>query len=228
MLVSPPPRLLVVAHGTRSEAGSDTTTAFVDAVRAARPELRVDLCFLDVGDPTLAAALADAPAVPTVVVPLLLSTGYHVQQDIPAAVAGHPGVVVARHLGPDELLVDALVERLAAARRGPVVITLLVGAGSRRPEAAEELRAAGKLLAARLGRPVEVTTLGDDLVGRIRDLSRPAEVAAYLLTEGRFAEDIRAAARAAGGDVPVSAPIGAHPALVELVLRRYAQALGGQ
>src|SRR5690242_20109424 len=108
---SQPPRLLVVAHGTRSAAGSATTSEVVAAVARARPGLQVDLCFLDVVQPTLTQAL-DATAATTVVVPLLLSTGYHVRQDIPAAVSGRAQVRVARHLGPHPLLADALADRL--------------------------------------------------------------------------------------------------------------------
>src|SRR4051812_42119016 len=93
------PRLLAVAHGTASPAGARTTTRLVDAVRAARPDVAVQLCFLDVVDPRLPAALAGLGDATAVVVPVLLSTGYHVRADIPAAVADHPSVRVARHLG---------------------------------------------------------------------------------------------------------------------------------
>src|SRR4051812_47031522 len=106
------PRLLVVAHGTASVAGAATTARLVDAVRAVRPPVEADLCFLDVASPRLSETLAAMDERPTVVVPLLLSTGYHVQADIPSIVAPHLAVRVARHLGPHPLLVEALVDRL--------------------------------------------------------------------------------------------------------------------
>jgi sirohydrochlorin ferrochelatase len=214
-------RLLVVAHGTTSPAGAATTRNLVRAVAAARPGLEVELCFLDVDHPRLADALGDEP---TVAVPLLLSTGYHVQTDIPAAVAGHPRTRVARHLGPDPLLVDALVDRLPD--HDPAAATVLVGTGSSRDEAAAELAAAGRLLADRLGTPVQVATMADDLPQLFASLPGPARVATYLLAEGRFAETLLRAAADAGGDIRVAAPIGVHPALVELVLARYEQARG--
>src|SRR3954452_10662882 len=105
------PRLLVVAHGTASAAGSATTARLVDEVRVARPSIAVDLCFLDVVDPRLPDVLDDRP---TVVVPALLSTGFRVQTAIPAAAAPHPATRVARHLGPDDRLVTALIDRLGA------------------------------------------------------------------------------------------------------------------
>jgi sirohydrochlorin ferrochelatase len=206
-------RLLIVAHGTASAAGSATTDRLVDAVRAARPGTTVDLAFLDVAHPRLPGVLDERP---TIAVPLLLSTGYHVQSDIPAAVAPYPAVRVARHLGPHPLLVDALVDRLPPGD-GAVV---LVGAGSSRPEARAELDETGRLLAQRLGQPVAVRTMADDLP-RVLAERAPVRVATYLLTEGRFVDTLRAAADGSG---PVAEPLGVHPALVRLVWERFDEA----
>jgi sirohydrochlorin ferrochelatase len=217
------PTLLVAAHGTSSRAGSATTAALVDAAAAARPDVDVSLCFLDVAAPRLANALAGPR--PTVVVPLLLSTGFHVLVDIPAAVAGHPEVRVARHLGPDALVIDALLDRLATVRGAAAVsTTVLAGAGSSNPAAADELASAAQLLAERLGRPVEVLALGQDFRTRLSGLAAPVEVATYLLADGQFAACLRAAAAAADVHI-VADPIGVHPALVTLVLARYDEAL---
>ena len=221
--ISAPPNLLVAAHGTRSAAGSATTAALVAAVAAARPDVAVSLCFLDVATPRLADALGTDPP-PTVLVPLLLSTGFHVLEDIPAVVGRRPQVQVARHLGPDPLVVDVLVDRLDAARAsGAVATTVLVGAGSSQPGAAEDLTRAGGQLAARLGRAVSVLTLGEDVRARLAGAPAPVEVATYLLAEGQFVDALRAAA---AGVATVADPIGVHPALVTLLLARYDAALG--
>lgn len=209
----PKPRLLVVAHGTASAAGSATTQRLVAAVRDARPNTTVDLCFLDVGTPRLPDALDERP---TVAVPLLLSTGYHVQTDIPAAVAAHPNIRVARHLGAHPLLVEALVDRLGPLR--PTATVALVGVGSSRPEASDELAEAGRLLAARLSRPVTVLTLAEDVRAALTALRAPVRVATYLLAEGQFLSSLY---DAAAGVASVADPIGAHPALVRLVWERY-------
>jgi sirohydrochlorin ferrochelatase len=211
------PRLLVVAHGTASAAGSATTSRLVDAVRGTRPTSAVDLCFLDVVDPRLPDVLDDRP---TVVVPLLLSTGYHVQTDIPAAVRPHPQVRVARHLGPDPLLVEALADRLGPVAPGDSVV--LVGAGSSRPEAAAELAEMGRLLGGRLSRAVRVLTLAEDVRGALSAVAAPVRVAAYLLADGQFVTSLR---QAADGLATVADPIGVHPSLVQLVWRRYDEAL---
>jgi len=209
------PRLLLVAHGTASPAGSATTARLVDALRAARPTIPVDLCFLDVVAPRLPDVLDDRP---TVLVPLLLSTGYHVQTDIPAAVAAFPAVRVARHLGPDDRLVDALVDRLGPVPGAARIV--LVGAGSRRPEARAELDETARRLGAALRRDVAVFTMGDDLRAAFAERA-PVVVATYLLAEGQFVDTLEAAADGLGTVAP---PLGVHPALVELVWQRYDEA----
>jgi sirohydrochlorin ferrochelatase len=213
----PSPRLLVVAHGTASAEGSATTARLVDAIRASRPDVPVDLCFLDVVEPRLADVLDERP---TVVVPLLLSTGYHVQTDIPQAVAGHPAVRVARHLGPDPLLAEALHDRLPRAPHDGMVA--LVAAGSSRPDAAADLAGMARLLADRIGLPVEALTLAGDVRAGLAMLAQPLRVATYLLTEGQFVTSVQAAA---AGLAPVAEPLGVHPALVRLVWQRYDEAM---
>ena len=216
-------RLLVAAHGTRSAAGTATTHALVAALAAARPAVRVDLGFLDVASPSLADALDARAGEDVVVVPLLLSAGYHVRTDIPAVVAGRRGVRVAAHLGPDPAVIDAVLDRLVQARsaeRGAA--TVIAAVPSSHPEANADVATAADLLAERLGRRVGVLPLGRDIVNAVAELPQPVEVAVYLLAEGGFLSSLRAAVAGRG---VVAEPIGVHPALVELVWARYEAAL---
>jgi sirohydrochlorin ferrochelatase len=214
--------LLVAAHGTRSETGSATTRAVVAAVAAARPDLRVELCFLDVGTPSLRDAL-DSRTDDIVVVPLLLSAGYHVVTDIPAAAAGRANVRVSPHLGPHPLVLQAVAERLAdAAGSVPGASTFLAAVPSSHAVAGAEVRQAADGLAVIVGRPVSILTLGSAAPATLEASPKPVEIATYLLAEGTFLDDLRAAAVDLG---VVAEPIGVHPALVELVLARYAQTL---
>lgn len=218
------PVLLVAAHGTRSDEGTATTHALVDAVRARANGVDVRLCFLDVATPSLADALDELGRRPTVVVPLQLSAGYHVHTDIPPVVAGRDTVRVTEHLGPDPLLITALAERLEQARgdAAPAASTVLAGVGSSRASARADLELAAARLAERLGRPVEVLAVDDTARDRLARLPRPVEVAAWLLAPGTFEVSLR---RAAAGLARVSEPMGTHPALVELILARYRAAL---
>ncbi len=213
------PVLVLAMHGTASPAGAATTERIAAAVQAARPSTAVRLCYLDVAAPRLAEVLASLGG-PAVVVPGLLSTGYHVQTDIPTVVATYPEVRTAAHLGPDPLVIDALVEQLAETPGGASLA--LVGVGSSRPDAYTELAAAGRLLGERLGRRVHVDTVASGLKNRLRTMRAPVQVATYLLAEGQFADAVQDAVAGIG---VATAPIGAHPALVRLVWARYDAAL---
>ena len=235
------PPLVAVAHGSRDPAGQRTVEELLDVVRARRPGIDVRVAYVQNADPALPqvlaglAGLAAVPAHPSakgaVVVPLLLSRGYHVAVDIARAVAAHGGTVTPP-LGPDPLLTEALAGRLAEAgvpARAPVV---LAAAGSSDPSAAADVEAQAAELAERRGAPV-VAAYASALAPAVADavrLLRPAgtagapsvgvAVATYLLAPGRFANSVRACAVEAGATW-VSDPLGAHPALADLVLRRH-------
>jgi sirohydrochlorin ferrochelatase len=213
---------LLAAHGTRSPAGTATSRALLAAVAAARPHVAVRLCFLDVAAPSLAEALDDLDGTDVVVVPLLLSAGYHVTADIPAVVHGHDRARVARHLGPDPAVVEALVRRLAeAGGTGASGTTALAAIASSRASANDEVATAADGLSRRLGRPVRVLPLDGAVGPALAALPQPVEVAVYLLAEGGFLDVLHA-----GGAAVVAAPIGVHPAVVDLVWSRYDEVAG--
>jgi sirohydrochlorin ferrochelatase len=201
--------LLIAAHGTRSEAGHQTISDLVEAVRAARPDIRVEVGYLDVLTPTFPDALAGLDG-PVVVVPGLLSVGYHVTHDIPAAVGSRSDVRVTRHLGPSPLLTRALAARLREAGSSGAVT--LVATGSSDPLAASETDQAAWLLSHALRRPVTARALTDDS-------PIDGDAAAYLLAEGVFYDK---ATRLTTG--VISRPLGVHPAVVELIWQRYDEA----
>lgn len=217
------PTLLLAAHGTASSVGAATLASIASAVAAARPSVPVGLCFLDVASPSLSTALAGL-AGPVVVVPLLLSSGYHVLTDIPSVVARFAAVRVARHLGPDPVLADVLASRLAALPgSGAVRSTALVCVGSTRGAARDEVSAMAALLAARVGRPVSVVPLFGDVRAALAARDGPVSVATYLIAEGAFLGGLRAAVSGLG---EMTEPFGPDPALVDLVLQRYDEAVG--
>lgn len=178
--------LVGTSHGTDDPAGQAAVRALLDGVRAARPELDVREAFVDVQQPEVGEVLASAveDAGTAVVVPLLLSTGYHVRHDIAQAVAAvraavgtgsdtatpdpaasdaaAPGVsvaVAAEPLGPHPLLVDILADRYAAAEAAhgpfrPDDAVVLAAAGSSVAAAATAVEEVTSALAQRLGRPV--------------------------------------------------------------------------
>ena len=229
------PALVAASHGTSDAAGRAAVAALVAAVRGAATGVAVEDAFVDVQQPDVASVLDRlGEAHHAVVVPLLLSAGYHVHVDLARAVArASSGPLLAAALGPDDRLVDVLAIRLAEAGLRSDDRLVLAAAGSSDVRAVDDCRDVGRRLAARLERPVAVGFLSAarpsvaDAIARTRathPVSRVV-VASYLLAPGYFHE----LAVAAGGDV-TTAPIlradaAPAPSLVGLVLDRYAEAV---
>jgi sirohydrochlorin ferrochelatase len=240
-----PPVLLVCAHGTRSAAGAAQVSALVDEVAARRPGLAVRAAYVDVQQPHLPTALAALDGSEVVVVPLLLSAGFHVHVDIRQAVqAAGDRVRAAGALGPDPALVTVLAERLAAAitpvggagsgggtgggavRADHVVVA---AAGSSDAQAVADVERTGRDLAAALGVPVgagylsaAAPTVAEAVAAARTAGARTVAIATYLLAPGFFADRLAEA----GADL-VTAPLLPHPALADLVLRRYDETAAG-
>lgn len=116
------PPLVIAAHGTRDPAGAAAAFGLTDRVRALLPDVPTGVGFVELTEPGIAEAVADAAAgSPTgglVVVPLMLGSGGHVRRDIPEAIeAGRarvPGstVAYAPHLGPDPALRSITLARI--------------------------------------------------------------------------------------------------------------------
>ncbi len=226
--VSTAPALLAISHGTSSPAGQAAVAALVDAVARRLPDVTVRLGHVDVQQPDVAASLDAIPAgLPVVIVPLLLSAGYHVRVDLIQQTAGRD-VVIAPAMGPDPRLVDALLARLEPLSPGPDDALVLAVAGSSDDRANEDCREIGRMLGARLGRKVTVGFLAaaDPRVDAAVARAAPAGpgrviVADYLLAPGYF-HDL--AVRMAG-IAPVAPPLLGDDeppaALVDIVIDRY-------
>ncbi|MDX6739956.1 sirohydrochlorin chelatase [Actinocorallia sp. A-T 12471] len=218
--------LLGVAHGTRDPSGAATVRALLALVRAARPELAVAEAYAENARPSVAAAVGALAPGPLVAVPLLLGRGFHVHVDIPAQLTGAGAhAVVSRPLGPHAELTRALVDRLGEGARADAVV--LGAAGSTDPRGVADVRTAARMLGRRLGREVPFGFVGgpgprlDDVVAAARaGGARNVAVASYLLAPGFFQGRLVAT----GADL-VGPPLGAHPAIASLILRRYDEAL---
>lgn len=117
--------LVIAAHGTRIEEGQQQCRALIDRVRRMLPDVRVLDCYVELDEPTIADAVTDALETDAdksaVVVPLMIGTGSHVEEDIPEGfgagietVAGSR-VTYAPHLGPDPRMISAVCQRISAA-----------------------------------------------------------------------------------------------------------------
>ncbi len=243
------PALVGISHGTSSSEGRAAVRALHEAVTAAVAERAsragaeaggrapsVRLGHVDVEQPDVPATLATLePGEPAVVVPLLLSAGYHVHVDLTEAVADAADrtVALAGALGPDDKLAAVLARRLDEAGVRDDDAVVLSVAGSSDGRAVRDCRDMAKRLAAACGRDIRLGFLSAaspllvDAIAEAREDAPGARVvvASYLLAPGYF-QDL---AEAAGADV-VSAPLLVPDApvpgeLVDIVLDRYDAAL---
>lgn len=249
--------LLLVGHGTRDPAGVED---FAALVRRTRDRLAITTTgavptgggFIELSAPPLTHAVEQLWAQGhrhLAAVPLVLVGAGHAKGDIPAALARErlrrPGLSYAygRPLGPHPILLDLLAQRIDAAldgapRAGTTV--LLVGRGSRDPDANAEIVKTGRLLWEGRGYDgVETSFVSlaapgvPDGLDRARRLgARRVVVAPYLLFRGVLPDRARdqAAQWAAGQralDVRVADVLGDCDPLAELVVQRYHEALGG-
>jgi len=220
--------LIAAAHGTADPRGIREVHALVRLMAVQRPELPMSLGFVDVDVPAL-PALVDrvvADSNEAVVVPLLLSSGYHTAVDIAGEANRRPTqVYAARALGPDPALADVLVDRLAACvNLRSIDRVVLAAAGSSDRRALLDCSSTAAMLAERLGRPVEIGYIsgaGERLPQVLARSTGRVAVATYLLAPGFFADRVRRIA----GELPVSDPLGADPRIATLALRRYDAAL---
>lgn len=222
--------LVAAAHGTADPRGIREVHALVRLMAGLRPSVPVSLGFVDVDVPAL-PGLVDrvvADGNQAVVVPLLLSSGYHTAVDIAREARRRPyRVQAASALGPDPVLADVLVDRLlACAELESVDRVVMAAAGSSDRRALLDCSATAALLAERIDRPVEVGYVSGagERLGSVLERTRGAgrstdrvAVATYLLAPGFFADRVRRLA----GDLPVSAPLGADPRIAALALHRY-------
>ena len=224
--------LVACSHGTRSPAGRTVIARIRAALAVAVPDAAVREAYVDVEQPEVAEVVAEAASRgPVVVLPLLLSTGFHTSVDIAAAVAPHPGAVAAEPLGPDGHLVRALRDRLAAVSGGdaghrPGDHVVLAAAGSTDTAAARAVERMRDLLSARL--PAPVTTgygagcapgLPEAVAAARAAGARRVIAASYVLAPGHFAGLVHRA----GADL-VSAPLGDHPEVIAVAAQRYREA----
>lgn len=250
------PPLLIVGHGTRSDAGVAEFTRLVGQVRdrAAGRVPAVDGGFIELARPSVAEAITGLvpPGTgpwPIVAVPLVLTAAGHGKGDIPAALARelvrHPGLSYSygRPLGPHPVLQDILAARIDAALAGAPrrdAHVVLAARGSTDPDANAEVAKVARLLWEGRGYAgVEFCfiSLAEPSVPAALERAvllgaRHIVVAPYFLFPGVLPDRVVAQSRefAAGHRglrVDVAGLIGACGELTGLVLERYDEALHG-
>jgi len=221
--------MIACAHGTNNAQGQERINELRAQIATLRPGLSMLEAYVDVQEPALPDVVAGVPdGVCAVVVPLLLTVGYHVQVDIAQAVQGRPGFLAAAPLGPDARLAGLLHDRLGELPAGWGIV--LAAAGSSRPEAAEAIEVLAADLAVR--RPQRILAAYGasaepsvpEAVAQLRAAGAPGvAIASYLLAPGYFHDQLAAA----GADF-VSEPLLPSGLLAQLALEHFDRALASR
>jgi sirohydrochlorin ferrochelatase len=228
-MIRPVTRLIGVAHGTRDPRGPLVIDEIMSLVSAGLPEVAVQTAYVELNEPSLGDALADLDG-QAVVVPLLLSRGFHLRHDVPSVVArSRRDVTIAPGLGPDARLASVLQRRLLEAGVAASTAVVMIAAGSRDPSSLPDLRRAESLLSGRRPGPVRFATLSGcgptvaEVTADLRALGHESPAASpYLLAPGHFHELARSVARDNGIDT-IAEVLGGHDLIAELVIDRYHQ-----
>nr|WP_218652693.1 CbiX/SirB N-terminal domain-containing protein [Paenarthrobacter nitroguajacolicus] len=223
------PVLIACAHGTRNAEGQAAIRRVMAEIETLRPGLRVVEAYVDVQEPELGGVVEGLPeGTAAVVVPLLLSTGFHIKVDVPKAIKSRPEVVAAKPLGPDPRLAELLTTHLRAAGLQENDGVLLAAAGSSLPDGSVDSEEQARLLGELLPNKVRVAygasaqpTVPDGVASLRAELAADGGtgrvfIASYLLATGYFHDQLAKA----GADI-VSAPLLPSTVLAEIALERY-------
>ncbi|MCJ0892959.1 sirohydrochlorin chelatase [Rhodococcus sp. ARC_M5] len=236
--------LIAVAHGSRDPRSGAMIHRAVDVLRRRRPDLEVRVAFLDLTEPGVEQVVEQLTAAGherVVAVPMLLGKAFHAKVDLPAlldsARTRHPrvSIVQADVLGDDTLLIDAVRDRITdtgAALNDPTVGIALAAVGSSVAPANQRTRVIAEKLLAGTGWAGAVTCFATsvspsptDAVTQLRSMGADRIVVApWFLAPGLLTDRIEASV-AGLPNVVHAEVIGAHPALADLVSRRYDSAV---
>ena len=212
--------VIATSHGTDSVAGREAITLireqikFLLAQRNDGVEYRVHAAYVDVESPSVDDAAASLPNdEPCVIVPILLSTGFHTQVDLrrAARASGIERIVIAESLGPDSRLARLARTRLEEVGWTPENGSVVVqgAAGSSRADGRADMERAAELLSEALGTQVQHGFIAsiDPKFHEVVAEHQPKFAATYLLAEGFFSGKMRRDAASTGLPVKVAAPL---------------------
>jgi sirohydrochlorin cobaltochelatase len=246
------PALLIVGHGSRDPRGAREFHELVALVRECNPALSVEGGFIELSRPPISECvnrLAEGGVRNIAAVPLMLLAAGHAKDDIPATLVrekmSHPevGFEYGRALGIRPELLELMDEKISATvpeEEKEETAVLVVGRGSSDPDANSDLFKVSRLFYE--GRPypmVETAFVSmtppsvHEGLERLKRLgAKKIAVFSYFLFTGVLEERIRNQSEEFIGENPGRAIsyagyFGPHEKVVDLVMDRYREAVGG-
>lgn len=238
---------IFISHGSRSEQGNNVFVSFIEKVIVHGKIENASYGFLEKASPTIFEAVETSilqGAEEVTVVPVLLLPGIHANVDIPAELERikqkYPKVKVfyGDPLGVNETALEIVLDRLRnqGFSDSQSDTVLLVGHGSREPNAEREFAKLGSTLQGKIQSSVEtsyITTYpfyGDQLMA-----CRPSKkvfVVPYLLYSGGFIAKIEETVNKFRKANPANQfllckPFGFDERLVDLLIQRAEEARKG-
>ncbi len=229
-----------MAHGSRDPRSARTVRAIAGVGRSMRSNLTVAEAFLDHNEPALADVVDRLAATghrDIVLVPLFLTSAYHVRADIPAVVEQvqrrHPDLplTTADVLGSGPELLTILDQRLGEVLRragepDPDAL-VLASAGSSDHAANESIAQLARRWGERHRLPASVAfasaappSTSEAVANWRRRGRRRVAVGSLFIAPGRLPDRARDLALDAGARA-VARPLGEHPLLAQMILDRY-------
>lgn len=188
--------LVATSHGTDNPQGREAVnlireqlTALVEA--QAPGTYTVHEAYVDVQEPALPQVLQALPSGATaVLVPLLLSPGYHTEHDMRKAAtdASHLTTTVARALGPSAALAKLQRQRLEEAGWDGYDDIALAAAGSSRADGREAVLYQAEVFSTLLSREVPYGFIADiePTIEEAWEANQAEYISTYLLARGYF------------------------------------------
>lgn len=237
-----PKVLVATAHGTDNPNGRAIISSIVEQVARQLSEVKVVETYVDVQYPQIGEVLSALdPEDSAVVVPLLLSTGYHTRHDISGAAkerqdSGAPTTSTTT-LGPHPLLAQIQADRILAQSTEPTHV-VLVAAGSSDSQAQEDVSRQADLLHAELesllgasAPPVTCAFLSaatPDVAQALSDVPQDERervvLNSYLLAPGFFQKKLQRIVDSTGdfdGGLFVTEPLNDDARIAQIIVERF-------
>ena len=228
------PSLVLLAHGSPDPRHAKGVEKVAEQVRRRWPG-HVHAAYLDHHSPSATDVAQRLEG--GVLVPLLLTTAYHVRSDVPAVAAAMDALerghyAVASALGPDRLLFAAADELLSGAGFAPdphTGVVLFAGGSSDREAISTIDEAVGNRSVAGWGPWAVAALAGGHEIDVVADRLRAAGaqrvlVLTYMVADGVLRDRMVNYADKAGAEV-VPGSLGETDALADLVVQRAGEAL---